>query len=332
MNTTAAFPVRDPSEVGGVRRAAQLLADRLEFSGVRAGAAALIVTELATNLVRHARGGQILLRTLGPAAGGDEPPGLEVLAIDAGPGIPDLDWSRPDGHSTAGTLGHGLGTVERQAHTFQIYTQPSGTVALARLWREPPPGSLPLLEVGSVLVSKAGEDVCGDDLGWQSRPDRFCLLMADGLGHGLHAHEAARAAVREFQRAAEQAPPDVVRGIHEALRPTRGAAVACLALEVARGVARYCGLGNISGAIGLAGGGRHSLVSHNGTAGHTAARVYEFSYPVPATRWSSFIQTGSRPSGTSAVTRGSGPGTRASSPVSSTGTSAAAGTTWRCRW
>jgi anti-sigma regulatory factor (Ser/Thr protein kinase) len=282
MNTTAAFPVSDPSQVSGVRRAAQLLADRLEFSSSGSGSIALAVTELATNLARHTRGGQILMRALGPTAAGDEPAGLEVLAIDAGPGIRDEGWSLGDGHSTAGSLGHGLGTVERQAHTFQIYTQPSGTVVLARFWRgTPPPASRPLHEIGSILVSKPGEDICGDDMGWRSRPDRFSLMLADGLGHGLQAHAAARAAVRAFEEGVERTPEEVIRAIHGALRDTRGAAVACLAVDTARGVARYCGLGNISAVIAMSPGKRHSLVSQNGTAGHTAPRIQEFTYPIP---------------------------------------------------
>lgn len=281
MNTTAAFPVAESSQVAGVRRAAVLLADRLEFSQTGSGSVALVVTELATNLVRHARGGQILLRALGPSAGGDEPPGIEVLAIDSGPGIRDEQWSRADGHSTVGGLGHGLGTVERQAHTFQIYTQPTGTVVLARLWQGGPPAAAHLHEIGSILVSKPGEDVCGDDMGWRARADRLSVILADGLGHGLPAHRAAQTAVQTFEQHAERTPEDVIRAVHAALRDTRGAAVACLAIDSAQGVARYCGLGNISAVIVQGPGKRQSLVSQNGTAGHTAVRIQEFTYPIP---------------------------------------------------
>jgi anti-sigma regulatory factor (Ser/Thr protein kinase) len=283
MNTTAAFAVSDDSGVPAARRAAQLAAERLGFPAEGAGRAALVASELATNLARHARGGQMLVRMLGPAAGGDEPPGLDILALDRGPGIPDVAWSRTDGHSTGGTLGQGLGAAARQAHLFEIFTQPAGTACLARLWREPPPDArtLPRYEVGSVLVSKPGEAICGDALGWALGHDRLALFLADGLGHGLAAEAAASEAVRTFQRVQREPPQRVIADVHAALRPTRGAAAASLLVDLERGVARYCGLGNIGGVLFHPTGGRQGLISHNGTAGHHAGRISEFSYPVP---------------------------------------------------
>jgi serine phosphatase RsbU (regulator of sigma subunit) len=128
----------------------------------------------------------------------------------------------------------------------------------------------------------AGEEVAGDACTWRVRDDRLALLVADGLGHGLQAHEAARAAIESFARAHAHTPARIIEGIHAALRPTRGAAVAALAADLERGVVRYCALGNISGHIARRGGPRVTMVSHPGTAGHTAARIQEFSYAMPA--------------------------------------------------
>lgn len=113
------------------------------------------------------------------------------------------------------------------------------------------------------------------------REGRLTLFVADGLGHGLPAHEAATAATRIFADRHEQAPARLMEDVHAGLRSTRGAAVAALALDTERGVAHFAGLGNISGIVLLPGGSRHNLVSHNGTAGHTAGRIQEFAYPVP---------------------------------------------------
>ena len=57
---------------------------------------------------------------------------------------------------------------------------------------------------------------------------------------------------------------------------------AALAVDLERGVGHYSGLGNISATVLLAGGGRHSLVSLNGTAGHSATRPQEFTFPFPS--------------------------------------------------
>jgi anti-sigma regulatory factor (Ser/Thr protein kinase) len=284
MNVTAAHAVQETSQIAEPRRVALALAQQMGFSEERAGKVALVVTELATNLAKHATSGEMLLRSIRDTDGGSDARGIEVLAIDRGPGLPDLARARQDGYSTAGTLGHGLGSIERQSDFFQIYSQPSGTVALARLWRERPSvvARKPQYEIGAVVVSHPGEEICGDDWDWTMRDDRFAILVADGLGHGVAAHDAAAAAVDVFRRLAEQSSSRVITEVHAALRPTRGAAVAMVEVDTARGVANYCGVGNIGAAILSGQGSRHGLISQNGTAGHVANRIQEFSYPVPA--------------------------------------------------
>jgi hypothetical protein len=106
-------------------------------------------------------------------------------------------------------------------------------------------------------------------------------MLADGLGHGLAAHDAARAARETFTGAHEQSPLEIVAVIHAALTSTRGAAVAVLAADLERGVARYCGLGNVAATIIDPYAARHSLVSMPGPAGVGRPRVQEFQYPFP---------------------------------------------------
>jgi anti-sigma regulatory factor (Ser/Thr protein kinase) len=285
MNLAAAFAVTESSQVAEPRRTVTRLAGRLGFSEERAGRAALIATELGTNLAKHARAGEILIRAL-PGIDGSGEEGVEMIAIDRGPGMSDLNRSRQDGYSTTGSLGHGLGAMHRQADDFQIYTLPSGTVAVARLWREPRTragtGNVPAYQVGGVNVAKMGEDVSGDAWSFRLRGERLAIMLADGLGHGLHAHEAARQAVRVFEQAYARPPASVIEDVHAALRPTRGASVAMLAVDRQAGTANYCGLGNVAANILPAAGRRTALVSHNGTAGHSAARFQEFSYALPA--------------------------------------------------
>ena len=281
MNLTAAIPVHESSQVAVARRAATRLAEQVGFCETRAGQTALVASELATNLAKHARAGEMLLRPL--ADGSDGPPaGLELLALDAGPGIPDIALSSTDGISTTGTLGHGLGAIQRLADVVHLYSTASGTVVLAQLLLVPSPPSarLPPVEIGAVRVSMPGEDVCGDDWAWRVREGRAAILVADGLGHGLYAYEAARQAVDVFRRAHEQSPASVLQDVHLALRATRGAAVAALALDLTRGVVQFAGLGNIAALLLRQTGRRQAFVSHNGTAGHAAPRLHEFQYPV----------------------------------------------------
>jgi len=174
--------------------------------------------------------------------------------------------------------------VERQADLFEIYSRPSGTVAVARILKErdaQPSHALTAVRIGAVLVSMPGEQVCGDGLAWHVRRDRVSVLVVDGLGHGLQAHDAARAAVAAFGRVAADPPAAALGAVHEAMRHTRGGAAAVLALDLDRGVARFAGLGNIAGVILPDTGARRGLVSMNGTAGHGAPRIQEFVTPAP---------------------------------------------------
>ena len=127
----------------------------------------------------------------------------------------------------------------------------------------------------------AGEEVCGDSWAIDDAEGRATVLVVDGLGHGPQAAEAAREAVRVFRETAPLGPAEVIRLAHAALRSTRGAAVAVARIDRERGEVRFAGVGNISGAIvhPTDENSRTSMVSHNGTVGHTIRKVQEFIYP-----------------------------------------------------
>lgn len=279
MAEPVAIAVADSSMIGEARRAAAHLARTLGFDETGCGNAAIVATEAAGNLVKHARQGTLLLRPLerGQALG------IEVLALDSGPGMADVARCLRDGYSTAGSPGTGLGAIARMASTFDIYsTVPGGTVLLARLWSESPDGRGPTrFRTGAVSVPKAGEDVCGDAWTLEQVGGGARVLVADGLGHGPFAADAARTAVRVFRDNRDPDPGECLRAIHNALRGTRGAAAAVALVDLDRQVIRYAGVGNIAGAV-LAGGVSRSMVSHSGIVGHQARHFQEFLYPFPA--------------------------------------------------
>jgi anti-sigma regulatory factor (Ser/Thr protein kinase) len=273
----SAQPVTDISRVAEARRAATELAGRLGFSEACVGKVALVVTEAATNLVKHATAGEILLYALQSGQIG----GIEVLALDRGPGMTNVAKCLRDGYSTTGSLGTGLGAIRRLATSFDIHSAPgAGTVLLARLWSEPLPARPPFLEVGAVSLPKPGEDVSGDEWAIAWFPERALILVADGLGHGPGAAEAAREAVYTFHEQAALTPTAIVEAIHGALRSTRGAVVAVAEIAPAQETVRFVGVGNISGVV-LSTEGRRNMVSYNGIAGHTVRKIQEFTYPWP---------------------------------------------------
>src|SRR5688572_12749729 len=119
MSDVVRLPVTDPSQVGEARRRAAALAQRLGFDDTDAGKVAIVVTEAANNLVKHARDGEILLHPLEQ----DGTAGLEVLALDKGPGL-DLSRCLRDGFSTGGTPGTGLGAIARLSAVFDVHSSP----------------------------------------------------------------------------------------------------------------------------------------------------------------------------------------------------------------
>jgi anti-sigma regulatory factor (Ser/Thr protein kinase) len=118
--------VEDASAVAACRKAVQVLAERLQFPATRVGQLALAVTEAASNLHKHAEQGTLLL-----CVNRDGPqPGIDLVTIDAGPGVRDVSAAVRDGHSTAGTLGIGLGAIARLADFSDLYSRAGRCTAL----------------------------------------------------------------------------------------------------------------------------------------------------------------------------------------------------------
>ncbi|MBI2216235.1 MAG: anti-sigma regulatory factor [Candidatus Rokubacteria bacterium] len=277
MTASLALPIADTSQVGEARRLATTLARRVEFDDTDAGRVSLAVTEAATNLVKHARGGEILMRALSVQEGG----GIEILALDAGAGIRDVAACLRDGYSTAGSPGTGLGALMRLASVFDLYSLPGrGTAVLARIVRTPgprPAAGSPI-EFGVVCVPKPGEERSGDAWAVEPHAGGAAILMSDGLGHGPDAASASAVAIARFRSLGSSAPAAALSVIHEAMRPTRGAAVTVTEIDVSQQLVRHAGIGNIAGSV-ITPSAVRRMVSHNGIAGHEARRIGEFTYP-----------------------------------------------------
>ncbi|WP_328986467.1 ATP-binding protein [Thiorhodovibrio winogradskyi] len=124
------------ADVAAACRAARTAAERLDFSRAAAYEIATATSELASNLLLHAGGGRLRLATaLAPSTTGARL-GLEVCALDQGPGITDLAAALREGHSTAGGLGCGLSGARRLMDGFRIASRPGrGTCVRVIKWR-----------------------------------------------------------------------------------------------------------------------------------------------------------------------------------------------------
>ena len=273
---TTVLPIREPSQIADARRRAADRARTLSLPEVASGRLSIIVTELATNLVKFARDGTLLL---GPYED-DDGEGIQVLALDKGPGMASVARCMEDGFSTAGSAGCGLGAVRRMAKGFAIESWPSGTAVMARVGPgKAGRGAAP--NWGLLEIPLAGEASCGDAICVRRNGSGWTILVADGLGHGPQAADASMQALRLFRRVEAELPAEIIAQVHQGLRHTRGAAVAVARLDAAKGTLEFSGIGNIAGTIVTA-REHHHLVSLPGTAGHNARKIATFEYPFPA--------------------------------------------------
>ncbi|UWZ59879.1 SpoIIE family protein phosphatase [Dactylosporangium aurantiacum] len=270
------IPVDDTAAASIARRVAVDCARRLGFSEERTGEVAIVAAELASNLHRHADAGALSVRCLRTRAGG----GVELVAVDAGPGMADLVFSGVDGTSTAGTLGIGLGAVRRLSTSSGGYSLPGrGTVLTAQLWQDHRPGPPAVPAVAGLTRPLTGEPVSGDR--WAARRDgaALLLLVADGLGHGALAATAATASVDAFLGSSLDAPAAILEHLHRVVSHTRGAAVSVVRVD--GGTLRFAGLGNVAGTIATPDGERRGMVSMPGIVGHQSRGIREFAYDLP---------------------------------------------------
>lgn len=267
------WPVSDISAVGAVRRAAANHGRDLGLPEPRVADLTLVASELASNLHKHARDGVINLRALRV----DTDAGIELVAIDSGPGMADLDASMRDGHSTAGTLGIGFGAIVRKATSVDAYSWPgSGTVLTASVMGRPEPAH----ELTAGLTRPiTGETVSGDAYQVREVDGRLQALLCDGLGHGPLAAAASRAVTAAFRSAPPARPAEVIEHVHRSVAHTRGAVTAVVDLDPA-GTVRCASVGNIAGWV-VGATSRRGMTSQPGFVGDRQRRtVREYEYPL----------------------------------------------------
>ncbi|MBK4737766.1 ATP-binding SpoIIE family protein phosphatase [Noviherbaspirillum pedocola] len=276
-----AVEVADSSAVGAARRMAADICARIALDEVACGQVALATTEAATNILKHAGRGEILARPLVV----DGRPGIEIIAIDRGPGMANFARSAADGHTTAGSYGIGLGAMQRGTDFFDIHTAPGqGTVIAMRIYGRGGAGAPSAIDIGAVCLPITGETLCGDAWAVAAGPTLVTALVADGLGHGPQAAAASEAAAEIVERHPEQLPGALMQDVHAGLRGTRGAAAALLRIDLIEDELRFCGVGNIMASVyesgsAIVGGTRRQMVSHNGIVGGNAHKIQEFTQP-----------------------------------------------------
>ncbi|WP_372178929.1 ATP-binding protein [Xanthomonas axonopodis pv. phyllanthi] len=267
---TQVIRVEEGTQVGQVRREAVALAQACGFDEDGWDRVALVATELCTNLLNHAGGGQMQLCSVA----GRDGLGIELCTLDQGRGFVLADCL-PDGYSTGSTPGNGLGTVQRHAALLDAYSDARGAVVLARVYADAE--SMPDLPYGALRLPLQNETVCGD--GWHLAIDAqgVTVSMIDGLGHGAGAADAADAGTRAAA-AARGEPGERIARLHAGMGGTRGGAAAVMQFDPGSGQVRFAGVGNIVASL-CDGDGVRGMPSHPGIVGVQFRKAQPFDFP-----------------------------------------------------
>jgi anti-sigma regulatory factor (Ser/Thr protein kinase) len=283
MRSTQRFVVRDSSQVAEARRSVVSLAQEMGFGETESAQIALVVTEAATNLLKHGGGGELLATEICSAGTRS----LDILALDKGSGMADVARCFEDGYSLVGSPGTGLGAMRRLSSVCCVYSRlVKGCAVLCRFQSKNgrAPSSAfdnPWIAVSGVSVAMKGESECGDGWAFEQAGGMATLLVADGLGHGPLAADASLKAIETFHKYASLAPVHLLGRIHSELRSTRGAAAGVARLDRFQRTVTFAGIGNIAGTVAFPGGSRQ-MVCLAGIVGHEARSVREFVYDWPA--------------------------------------------------
>jgi anti-sigma regulatory factor (Ser/Thr protein kinase) len=255
--------IADRSDLVDARKAARRVAAAVGFGDAALEEIVLVVCELGSNLVEHAGGGDL---TLTPIEERNRV-GLQIESTDSGPGIRDAEEAIGDGYSTTGSLGYGLGTVNRLMDELEIAsgagaspdgrtrlsgrTSP-GTHIVAQRWLRPHPsprvGRCPL-DLGVATRPHPGMRLNGDAFVIKHAEGVALAAVIDGLGHGQYAHRAALKAREYVERHMEQDLTRLFRGVGRACRGTRGVVMAVARFQWSQGRLTFGSIGDIAARV-----------------------------------------------------------------------------------
>jgi anti-sigma regulatory factor (Ser/Thr protein kinase) len=235
------------ADVTVAQEAAKSLARALAFDAPVGEELALAVSELASNLLKHAGHGRL---TLASKRDGERT-GMQIVSTDSGPGIANVDQAITDGFSTAGSLGYGLGAVNRLMDELEITSHPAGNAKETRIvctrWkRAHGPTLIPCpLDIGVAIRPHRAMEVNGDAYILERWGESALVGVIDGVGHGPGAFQAAQAA-RLYVETHRDGPLDAIfSGVGRACRGTQGVVMALARFDWGCRRLTFASVGNI---------------------------------------------------------------------------------------
>ena len=131
MGSEIRVPIGSAIDIVTARQQGRALTQKLGFEGRDLTLIAATISEVARNIVDHAKCGEIVL----DAFQNDSKHGIRIVARDEGPGIPDLARAMQYGYSTGRGLGVGLPGAKWLMDDFEIVSKVGrGTTVTLKKW------------------------------------------------------------------------------------------------------------------------------------------------------------------------------------------------------
>jgi anti-sigma regulatory factor (Ser/Thr protein kinase)/serine/threonine protein phosphatase PrpC len=233
-----------PSDIQHVADAAKDLSVSLGFQPEQYEQIHLVVTELASNLIRHASHGTIRISSVHS----DDRVGIQIESDDDGPGIPNVEQAMTDGYSTCDGLGLGLGTINRLMDDLEFSSGANGGLHIVcHRWLRPRPPGLQKKDImfGVATRSRRMDPDNGDAFIVRHWDGNSLGGVIDGLGHGELARRASLTARQYIEQHYDQPFDKIFRGTDRACRATRGVVMALARFDFTRKKLIVADVGNI---------------------------------------------------------------------------------------
>lgn len=255
-----------------LRSRLQAVGRRMDFDQTLRERMVLVAAEILSNQAKYAGGhGYIQVWETGPDS-------LDLFALDFGPGIADLREALRDGQSSGGTLGKGLGSIQRLSSMADFFSltpaQPNpvdwhGTAVWARFCRTDKAAAAPI-EHGIFLRPYGDAQGMGDGIVYQAQRNRWRWMHMDALGHGAEADQVRLQVLEALDL--NQDFLSIFGHLDQRLRGGRGTVLLLAELDASNNMLSLAGVGDMTVQL-YSGGRKHRLELADGILGHQYRQV-----------------------------------------------------------
>lgn len=265
------------------RRKGRQLARKTGFEETEARLIEIAISELATNIIKHATEGDIRIEQIKG--------GIKFVSMDHGPGIDEPDKLLKNIRKR-GLSSSGLSSVQRIGDEIEISSEvDGGTKITVKKWKDPSNTKQPqksrmdiqdFMQYGVVSLPAYKGDPNGDQYFIKEYDGNILISLIDGLGHGKQAWTPANKAIHYLSHHFTERPTHLLKGCHRTLRGTRGAVMSISKIDLGQSTLTYSGIGNIRMKILRKNNEIVRPVSLPGIVGRRCRKVKEWKRPYTA--------------------------------------------------